>query len=123
MFLALELLLVCEFLAGGDDLVLRTDVRDLRSGRLGTGFRGCTAKPTADLTDLQAGRETLEITLLLVGEIDWEGVNLHGATKLLMPRARGREGIGLGGTSIGLVDPTDPHFARPDQLRCCERAL
>ena len=38
MFLALELLLVSELLAGSNNLVLRLDMRGIGAGRLGVGL-------------------------------------------------------------------------------------
>ena len=78
MLLALELLLVDELFAGGQNLILRLDMRRLRASGLGTGL-GAATQAAPDLADLQAGRETFEVALLLVGKFDGEGVDLHGA--------------------------------------------
>ncbi len=80
MLLALELLLVDELFARGQNLVLRLDVRGLRANGLGIGLRAAT-QAAPDLADLQAGRETFEVTLLLVGKLDGEGVDLHGSQR------------------------------------------
>ena len=78
MLLALELLLVDELFAGGQNLILRLEVRGLRASGLGIGL-GAATQAAPDLADLQAGRETFEVALLLVGKFDGEGVDLHGA--------------------------------------------
>ena len=71
MLLALEFFLVDEFLAGGEDLVLRLDVRRLRSARLGIGFAGGRATEAApDPADLQARGKAFEVAFLLVGKVD-----------------------------------------------------
>src|SRR5277367_6121376 len=80
MLLTLELFLVDEFFARGQNLVLRLDVRGFRADRLGIGLASAT-QAAPDLADLQASRETFEVTLLLVGKFDGEGVNLHGAQR------------------------------------------
>ncbi|MHC2265239.1 hypothetical protein ACVILJ_000622 [Bradyrhizobium diazoefficiens] len=70
MLVALELLLVGELLARGDDLVLRLDVHGIRTGRLGIRLAGAATKTATDPADLQTGREAFEIALLLVGKVD-----------------------------------------------------
>ena len=97
MLLALEFFLVGEFLADGDDLVLRLDVRGVRSARLGIGFAGGGAAEAApDPADLQAGGKAFEVALLLVGKVDGERFRFSWcATKLLRPRPVASTGKGM----------------------------
>src|SRR5258705_4138580 len=87
MFLALEFFLVGKLLARRDDLVLRLDVRGIRSGRLGVCLSGIAATEAAsDPADLQAGGKAFEVAFLLIGKVDGERIDFHRATKLLRPR-------------------------------------
>ena len=81
MLLALELFLVDELLAGGCDLVLRLDVRGLRPARLGIRLAGAAAEAAPYPADLQAGGKAFEVALLLVGKVDCERFDLHGARR------------------------------------------
>ena len=77
MLLALEFFRVGELLAGGCDLVLRLDVRGIRSGRFGVCFTGVAAKAAPDPADLQTGGEAFEVALLLIGKVDCERFDFH----------------------------------------------
>src|ERR1700676_3842488 len=71
MFFALEFLLIREFFAGRGDLVLRLDMRRVRSGGFSVGFAcGSATKTAPDLADLQAGGKTFKVAFLLVGKVD-----------------------------------------------------
>ena len=71
MLFAFEFLLIGEFLARRDDLVLRLEVRSVRPGRLSVQLAGVGAAEAApDPADLQAGRKTFQIAFLLVGKVD-----------------------------------------------------
>jgi hypothetical protein len=78
MFLALEFFLVGELLARRDHLVLRLDMRGIRSGRFGVRLAGIAAtEAAADPADLQAGGKAFEIAFLLVGKVDGETFDFH----------------------------------------------
>ena len=82
MLVALEFLLVDKPLARRCDLVLRLDMRRLGTIRLGIDITSTTAtKLSSDPADLQPRRKTFEVALLLVGEINWERIDLHGARR------------------------------------------
>ena len=88
MLLALPLFLIDELFAGRGDLVLRLDVRRLRSARLGIRLARTAAEAAPDPADLQAGGEAFEVALLLVGKVDCERFHFHSdVTKLLRPRS------------------------------------
>src|SRR3984957_9033157 len=74
MLFALEFFLVGELLAGGQNLVLRLDMRGVRSGRFGVGVAATRdAQVAADARDLEARHEAFQISLLLIAEIGGHG--------------------------------------------------
>ena len=80
MLLTFELFLVGELLARCRDLVLRLEVRGIRSGRLGIRLAAVTAAETAPHpADLQASGKAFEVALLLVGKVDCERFHFHSA--------------------------------------------
>ena len=83
MLLAFELLLVDEFLAGGQDLVLRLDVSRIRPDRLGLiaafGARSTATKPAAGAQHLHARGKAFQIALLFVREVDRQCFEFHDA--------------------------------------------
>src|SRR4051794_39777805 len=78
MLLALEFFLVGKFLASGDDAILCLEMCRVRPGWFGAGIRWRALKTAAYAADLQAGRKAFEIPLLLVAEVDGEGIDFHG---------------------------------------------
>src|SRR5882724_9811565 len=82
MLLAFEFFLVRKFLPGRDDLVLRFDVGRVRSDRFGVRLAGGrTSEAASDPADLQAPRKPFQIAFLLVGKVDRESFDFHGAQR------------------------------------------
>jgi hypothetical protein len=82
MLLALELFLVGEFLAGGCELVLRLDVRGIRPARLSARLAGVSRqRPRPTRLICRPGGKAFEVALLLVGKVDCERFDLHGARR------------------------------------------
>ena len=82
MFVAFEFFLIGEFLAGRSNLVLRLEMRRIRSAWIGICLAGsAAAKAAPDPADLQAGGETFKVAFLLVGEVDGNGFDFHGARR------------------------------------------
>ena len=78
MLFAFKFFLVGKFLAGRYDTVLRLDMRRIRTTKFMVRFAsGSPAKPAPRLADLQAGRKSLEISLLLVSKVGWWGFDIH----------------------------------------------
>jgi hypothetical protein len=120
MLLALELLLIGQFLARSRDLVLRFDMRGIRSGRLSIRFPGAAAAEAApDAADLQSGSKAFEIALLLVGKVDCERFDFHGARRSSCGHDRWRQRMVCDRLETApwcrAVVPNE----RSDQLRCC----
>src|SRR5437879_1963497 len=118
MLLALEFFRVGELLAGGCDLVLRLDMRGIRSGRFGIRLAGAEAAP--DPADLQAGGKAFEVAFLLVGKVDYERFDFHARRNSCgHDWWRQRNGMDRPGNRLGCVLPGDDFAMRSDQLRCC----
>ena len=121
MLLALEFFWVGELLARGCDLVLRLDMRGIRSGRFGIRLAGVIATEAAPHpADLQPGGKAFEVAFLLVGKVDSERFDFHARRNSCgHDWWRQRNGMDRPGNRLGCVLPGDDFGVRSDQLRCC----
>src|SRR5258705_8877221 len=119
MFLALEFFLIGEFLARGDDLVLRLDMGGFRSGRLGIRLtRAAAAKTASDPADLQSRGKAFEVAFLLVGKVDCKSLDFHDVRRSSCGHERWR--TKLGSPSRNRLGHGPSGFQkRSGQLRCC----
>src|SRR5258708_16664483 len=61
---------------------MRLDGRSIGPSRFGIRFAGVSAtEATPGLADLQAGGKAFEVALLLVGKVDRERIDFHGARR------------------------------------------
>src|SRR5262249_22077514 len=122
MQLALEFLLLGELAAGGEDAILRAQMRGVGAARLrrlcspADGSAGALAR---GLGDLQAGDETFEVTLLLGVEIARHGLRSapFRAERVPKHRANGPRWPGMLHSSKDRAKPIVVDFVKVFRFR------